>query len=267
MNKRIAGLSSALSITIVACVGAVSENGRSCPCAAGWLCCISEAVCVGPGVTCPVDDAGEDAASSGEGLDATPGDDAASPDGECRLAPPVDAGFIPWDGGPGDDLTGSCPDATGSASFTSISDATSVLPGRWLGCTGSLDYGEPQTNLVSSLGCPADTIGIEFAAATTGGGSCAAMAGGMPCAGGPAWFLVNGPTGLARGVGCAYQSSYAVFDNGSPYPQLALGANPTFDFWGRTSPPIQALSIETSGYSFLPLAAVSPGDAGTDSGQ
>src|SRR5271165_4247211 len=153
MNKRVTGLSFALSITLFACVGAVSENDRPCPCASGWTCC-SGNVCVGPGASCSASEVGSDAMASATegGLGAT-GLDATLSDADGNSTPLLDVANT------GDNLGGSCPTIAGFNSFASVSDAASVLAGRWVECSGNVEtYGAPQTNLVS-FGAPADAVG------------------------------------------------------------------------------------------------------------
>ncbi len=171
-------------------------------------------------------------------------------------------------GNPGTNLDISCPDIRGFNSFASVSDAEATLAGRWVGCIvgDARAYGEPETNLVS-LGAPADAVGVEFAAATAGGGSCGAVeAGAMPCAGGPLYYLVEGSTGLVRGQGSAYESSYAVLNNGLPGLEFVIGGTPTFDLgYGPPGRPASAsvLSVEATNYAFVSLVAVSSLDAGS----
>jgi hypothetical protein len=209
-----------------------------------------------------VSEAGLDAT----GLDATPeaslgatGLDATLGEADGNAISFLDVAYTDSHGG------GSCPDITGFNSFASVSDATSALAGRWVECSGSVDpYGAPQTSLVS-LGAPADAVGVEFATATAGGGSCEGVTtDAMPCGGGSVYYLVAGPTGLAPGQGSAYQTSYAVLDNGSPGLELEFGGTPTDDFWfGPPGPSAsaQVLSIEANDYAFVPLVSVSFFDA------
>ena len=81
----------------------------------------------------------------------------------------------------------------------SVQDIVSAVQGRWMVC----DY-------LSSLfpyWAPTDTVGMEFTAATTGGGSCGSDPG---CMGGLVYFLVQGSSGLARGNGNGYQIWYSI---------------------------------------------------------
>jgi hypothetical protein len=254
MNKRVTGLSFALSIALFACVGAVSENDRPCPCATGWTCCSSN-VCVGPGASCPASDIRDAMASASEAGLAATGMDATLGEADGNAVSFLDVAYTDSHAG------GSCPDIAGLNNFGSVSDAASVLVGRWVQCSGDVGtYGGPQTNLVS-LGAPADAVGVEFAAATAGGGSCEAVnADPMPCAGGLVYYIVAGPAGLARGQGNAYQTSYAVVDNGSPGLELVWGETPTDGFnFGPPGPAAsaQVLSIEASDYAFVSLVALS----------
>ena len=109
---------------------------------------------------------------------------------------------------------------------------------------------------------------MEFAPPATLGGSCGALdAGTTPCAGGTLYYLVDGSaTGVVRGPGGAYQSSYAILDNGTPGLVFAVGGTPTFGFWyGPPGSPANGyvLNIEATNYSFVSLVAASSLDGGT----
>jgi len=195
-------------------------------------------VCVGPGASCPTSDVGSNSTPSApEAGTAATGPDAALSDA-------------------GDSPGGSCPNVE-LDSFDSVSDAASALAGRWVNCTANGSaYGFPPTNLVA-LGAPADAVGVEFAAATAGGGSCAAVAAhATACAGGLLFYLVDGPN--------VYESSYAVFDvvspGGVPGLGLSFGATPTAnDFrYGPRGPSAnaQVLSIEANDFDFVALVAI-----------
>ena len=85
-------------------------------------------------------------------------------------------------------------------SFASAADVYAAVAGRWLFCTG-LNYWQ-------GFGAPTDALGVEFTPGTVG--DACGPNGGTGCGGGNMYYLVEGPGGLTRGSGFAYQLTYDV---------------------------------------------------------
>jgi hypothetical protein len=95
---------------------------------------------------------------------------------------------------------GCCTAAGTVASFASAADVYAAVAGRWLFCTG-LNYWQ-------GFGAPTDALGVEFTPGTVG--DACGPNGGIGCGGGNMYYLVEGPGGLTRGAGFAYQLTYDV---------------------------------------------------------
>jgi hypothetical protein len=100
----------------------------------------------------------------------------------------------------------------------SVQDIATAVQGSWVVC----DY-------LSSLfpgWAPSDTVGMQFTAATAGGGSCDSESG---CMGGLVYFLVQGSSGLTPGNGNAYQIWYSIFES-----ELTLAQSPNGGTWSTS---------------------------------
>jgi hypothetical protein len=147
------------------------------------------------------------------------------------------------DGGDTGDATngGTCPPAGLVETFDTLAHASAAITGRWQVCTG-------EQNLAQFA--PADSVGLEFGPASSGGGVCPQWSPTAPCLGGALYFLVAGPTGLTRGAGRMYQYEYGLMGDPTSDPQLefvsAWGGS-----WGTTfrySPAPRELDVASFGY-------------------
>jgi hypothetical protein len=126
--------------------------------------------------------------------------------------------------------------------FTSIADIYAAMAGTWQICAGAA--------LWTSVGAPADVIGIEYGPAST-----APTANGSTV-GGNMYYLVAGPSGPVRGSGFAYQLTYDISPEGQSSFQLNMHAAPSSGFAGsvRYSPcptELQLLFLEAGDSSVL----------------
>src|SRR5580692_6208268 len=80
------------------------------------------------------------------------------------------------------DAGGSCMPAGPGQDISSLAQAASAVAGTWKICSG--------LNNVLAFGAPEDTVGVEFAQGTEGGGYCVQQNFGSPCLGGIVYYLV-----------------------------------------------------------------------------
>jgi hypothetical protein len=178
------------------------------------------ASCGGQTVSPPGDDAGPATGSGGGGTSSSgSGSSGGSSSGDTA-----------YDGGP-------CPNVTLSA-IQDINTGASAVSGRWAAC-------ERVENLHMFGNDPADTVGLEFGPATSGGGGCAGS--GSPCLGGDLYLLVQGPDGLERGQGDDYHIYFALTDG-----FLWLFEMPTNGSWSTAysaSSNPRVLDVQSTGYN------------------
>jgi hypothetical protein len=140
------------------------------------------------------------------------------------------SGGTAYDGGP-------CPNVDLST-IQDVNAGAAAVAGRWAAC-------ERVENLHMFGNNPADTVGLEFGPATSGGGGCAA--GGSPCLGGDLYLLVQGPNGLERGQGIDYHIYYALTPG-----FLWLYEMPTNGSWSTAysaSSNPRVLDVQSTGYN------------------
>lgn len=198
----------------------------ACPCVV-----VFQAVsCGGQTASLPPSDAGPggDSSSSSGGGSSTSSSGAST--SSTSSGGPVDASNLPFDGGP-------CPGVSLEQIYDAAVGAADVA-GRWEACAGV-------ENLHGFGNNPADTVGLEFASATSGGGGCVGAA--PPCLGGDLYLLVQGASGLVRGQGPDYHIYYA-FSGG----EFWLFETPSNGSWSTaisasTNP--RVLNIASTGYN------------------
>ena len=126
--------------------------------------------------------------------------------------------------------------------FTSVADIYTAMAGTWQICSGA--------PLWTSVGAPADVIGVEYGPAS------GALTANGSTVGGNMYYLVAGPSGPVRGSGFAYQLTYDISPEGPSSFQLNMHPAPNSGFAGsvRYSPcptELQLLFLEGGDSSVL----------------
>jgi hypothetical protein len=157
---------------------------------------------------------GNHSLTTGQGCPCAPGWSCDTTTNTCVVPSVVDAS-----------CTASCSTPAGTVqAFTSVAEMYAALAGTWQICAGAA--------LWTSVGAPADVIGVEYGPASTG-----ASANGSTV-GGNMYYLVAGRSGPVRGSGFAYQLTYDISPEGPSSFQLNMHAAPNSLFPGgvRYSP-------------------------------
>jgi hypothetical protein len=178
------------------------------------------------------------ACGSRTGVPIDGGDSGSSRSGESSSG--SGSGGIGSSGSSGGIVGGPCPRAGPLQNVNTISDAAVAVVGRWQICTG--------LNNVLSFNAPSDTVGMEFAQATTGGGYCSQQGSGT-CMGGNLYYLVQGSSGLVRGQGFAYELEYELVAIGGLELDLSVAPNGGWTTSIRYSANPRALDITSLGYN------------------
>jgi hypothetical protein len=126
--------------------------------------------------------------------------------------------------------------------FTSVADIYAAMAGTWQICSGA--------PLWTSVGAPADVIGVEYGPASS------SLTANGTTVGGNMYYLVAGPSGPIRGSGFAYQLTYDISPEGPSSFQLNMHPAPNSGFPGsvRYSPcptELQLLFLEGGDSSVL----------------
>jgi hypothetical protein len=125
--------------------------------------------------------------------------------------PTYDAGAPdPTEAAASDDGAVTCPPPSSLITPDSASELASAVQGTWQLCTGL-------ETLQALIGAD-DIVGMWFGPVTSDGYACTGSP--EPCLGGDLFYLVQGASGLVRGSGFAYQSTYQITTDG---PSVHLG--------------------------------------------
>jgi hypothetical protein len=152
-------------------------------------------------------DAPATSADTGASADVSPGVES-GPIEDAACAPPAD----------GSCHSTCCTPAGTVEPITSAQAMYDAIAGRWLFCNVAALRAALST-------VPADVVGVEFGPGVVADASCGVV-GGPNCGGGNMYFLVQGPSGLARGAGFNYQWTYDVSTSSGSAPQFNIHPGP-----------------------------------------